>query len=106
MVQKLMDTVSNMHMLVLKYGKHDNANCFMEIHAGAGGTEAQDWAEMILRMYTMWSDKKQMQIEQIDKLKGDAAGIKSTTIKINGDMAYGFIKKRIWDSQIGSDIAI
>lgn len=92
MVQKLLDTVSNMHMLVFLNGKHDNANCFMEIHAGAGGTEAQDWAEMILRMYTMWADKKQMRIEQIDKLKGDAAGIKSATIKINGDMAYGLLK--------------
>ena len=67
----------------------------LEIHPGAGGTEACVWADMILRMYTMFCDKNNYKYEIIDKLKGDTAGIKSVTLKITGDHAYGYFKSEI-----------
>jgi len=76
-------------------GIYDTYNCFLEIHPGAGGTEACDWADMLLRMYTMFCDKNNYKYETIDKLKGETAGIKSVTIKIEGDHAYGYFKSEI-----------
>ena len=74
---------------------YDNLSCFLEIHPGAGGTEACDWADMLLRMYTMFCDKNNYKYEIIDKLKGDTAGIKSVTLKIEGNHAYGYFKSEI-----------
>jgi len=74
---------------------YDNLSCFLEIHPGAGGTEACDWADMLLRMYTMFCDKNNYKYEVIDKLKGDTAGIKSVTLKIEGNHAYGYFKSEI-----------
>jgi len=76
-------------------GIYDTYNCFLEIHPGAGGTEACDWADMLLRMYTMFCEKNNYKYETIDKLKGETAGIKSVTIKIEGDHAYGYFKSEI-----------
>jgi len=76
-------------------GPYDNLSCFLEIHPGAGGTEACDWADMLLRMYTMFCDKNNYKYEIIDKLKGDTAGIKSVTLKIDGNHAYGYFKSEI-----------
>ena len=70
----------------------DSLDCYIEIHAGAGGTESQDWAEMLRRMYLKWSDSKKFKSNLISEHKGDEAGIKSTTIKINGDYAFGWLK--------------
>ena len=64
----------------------------MEIHAGAGGTESQDWADMLRRMYLKWFDKKKFKYEIISEHKGDEAGIKSSTLKVNGDYLYGLMK--------------
>ena len=64
----------------------------MEIHAGAGGTESQDWAEMLRRMYTKWASNKDFKLQLISEHKGDEAGIKSSIIKINGDYLYGYLK--------------
>ena len=72
--------------------KMDSCNAFIEINSGAGGTESQDWAEMLLRMYLMWADKKRFQSDVIDKLDGEEAGIKSAVVKICGDFAYGLLK--------------
>tara|TARA_B100001057_G_C22865557_1_gene956352 strand:+ start:88 stop:1068 length:981 start_codon:yes stop_codon:yes gene_type:complete len=71
----------------------DSLNSYIEIHAGAGGTESQDWAEMLRRMYLKWSDFKKFKSSLISEHKGDEAGIKSSTIKIEGDYVFGWLKK-------------
>ena len=70
----------------------DSFDCYVEIHAGAGGTESQDWADMLRRMYLKWSDKKNLKFNLISEHKGEEAGIKSSTIKIEGDYAFGWLK--------------
>ena len=70
----------------------DSLDCYIEIHAGAGGTESQDWAEMLRRMYLKWSDNKKFRSNLISEHKGDEAGIKSSTIKIEGDYVFGWLK--------------
>ena len=71
----------------------DSLDCYIEIHAGAGGTESQDWAEMLRRMYIKWSDSKKFKFQLVSEHKGDEAGIKSSTIKIEGDYVFGWLKK-------------
>ena len=71
----------------------DPLDCYIEIHAGAGGTESQDWAEMLRRMYLKWSEKKNFKSDLISEHRGDEAGIKSATIKIEGDYVFGWLKK-------------
>ena len=71
----------------------DSLDCYIEIHAGAGGTESQDWADMLRRMYLKWSDKKDFKSHLISEHKGEEAGIKSSTIKIEGDYVFGWLKK-------------
>ena len=73
-------------------GEYDEADAFLTINAGAGGTDAQDWASMLLRMYTRWAESKGWKVELIDKSDGEEAGIKSATIKITGKYAYGYAK--------------
>ena len=73
-------------------GEADANNCFLEVHAGAGGTEAQDWAEMLMRMYTRWADAHGYKVEWIEESAGEEAGIKSATVKISGHNAYGWMK--------------
>ena len=70
----------------------DNLDCYVEVHAGAGGTESQDWAEMLRRMYLKWSDIKGFKSELISEHKGDEAGLKSSTIKIQGEYVFGWLK--------------
>ena len=77
---------------MLLNGKYDNLSCYLEIHPGAGGTEACDWASMLLRMYEMFCDKNNYTYKELDFQKGEEAGIKSVTIKISGDHAYGYFK--------------
>ena len=71
----------------------DSLDCYIEIHAGAGGTESQDWAEMLRRMYLKWSDQKNFKSNLISEHKGDEAGIKSSSIKVEGDYVFGWLKK-------------
>ena len=71
----------------------DSFDCYVEIHAGAGGTESQDWADMLRRMYLKWSDNKKFKSTLISEHKGEEAGIKSSTIKIEGDYVFGWLKK-------------
>ena len=73
-------------------GENDNFNIYLEIHAGAGGTESQDWADMLRRMYLKWFDKKKFDYKIISEHKGEEAGIKSSTIKVDGDYLYGLMK--------------
>ncbi len=73
-------------------GEYDEADAFLTINAGAGGTDAQDWASMLLRMYTRWAESRNWKTELVDKSDGEEAGIKSATIKITGKYAYGYAK--------------
>jgi len=73
-------------------GPFDRNNVILSINAGAGGTESCDWASMLLRMYTRWADLHQCKVKMLDELPGDEAGIKSATLSIEGDMAYGYLK--------------
>jgi len=73
-------------------GEADANDCYIEVHAGAGGTEAQDWAEMLLRMYTRWSDAHGCKSEWLEESAGEEAGIKSATLKVTGHNAYGWLK--------------
>jgi peptide chain release factor 2 len=73
-------------------GEADANDAYLEIHAGAGGTESQDWAEMLLRMYSRWAEKKGYKIEYLEESEGEEAGIKSATIQVKGENAYGWLK--------------
>ena len=73
-------------------GKHDAKNAILSLHAGAGGTEAQDWVSMLLRMYTRWAEDKGYKVTTLDILPGDEAGVKSVTILVEGLNAYGYLK--------------
>ena len=77
---------------VLLSGEADRNSTYLEIHPGAGGTESQDWAEMLLRMYIRWSESKGYKVDIVEKTQGDEAGLKSVTIKIDGNNAYGWLK--------------
>ena len=79
-------------MATLLTGEYDASNVILSIHPGAGGTEAQDWAQMLYRMYTRWAERKGFAIEVLDYLDGDEAGIKSVTFQVNGLNAYGYLK--------------
>ncbi len=72
--------------------KDDSNNCILTIHSGAGGTEAQDWAEMLMRMYLRWGEQNNFKMTIVDLLEGDGAGIKSVTIEVEGEFAYGYMK--------------
>lgn len=73
-------------------GEHDSNNAIITIHPGAGGTESQDWASMLLRMYMRWGEAHDYEVKLVDLLDGDEAGIKSAVVQVNGDNAYGFLK--------------
>ena len=98
-LEKELESINNelneLEIETLFTSEYDNLSCFLEIHPGAGGTEACDWADMLFRMYTMFCEKNGYKYEIIDKLKGDTAGIKSVTLKISGDHAYGYFKSEI-----------
>lgn len=84
--------VKRAELEALLSGEVDANDTFLEIHSGSGGTEAQDWAEMLLRMYSRWADAHKYKIEYLEETEGDVAGIKSATIKISGHNAYGWLK--------------
>lgn len=88
----LEELMSSLEVATLLNGPYDNLSCFLEIHPGAGGTEAMDWASMLLRMYERFCDANNYKYEVIDYLKGEEAGIKAVTLRISGNMAYGYFK--------------
>jgi peptide chain release factor 2 len=79
-------------LATLLTGEHDAADAILEVHPGAGGTESQDWAEMLLRMYTRWAERRGFRVETLDYQAGDEAGIKSVTLGIRGPNAYGYLR--------------
>jgi peptide chain release factor 2 len=89
---ELRDRLGRLQLESLLSGEADANDCFLEIHAGAGGTESQDWAEMLLRMYTRWAEGHAFKLEWIEESPGEEAGLKSVTVKVIGDNAYGWLK--------------
>lgn len=94
-LSKITSKISNIKTLQLFRGQYDNLNTICTLHAGAGGTEAQDWVEMLYRMYIKWASNNNFELEEIDILDGDEAGIKSVTFIIKGEFAYGYLKTEI-----------
>lgn len=90
--KKLEDDVEKIQLETLLSGKYDRNNAILTLHPGAGGTESQDWAEMLYRMYTRWATKKGYEVKELDYLEGDEAGIKSVTFEVIGENAYGYMK--------------
>lgn len=89
---KLKADLQDLKLQTLLTGKYDKNNAMLTLHAGAGGTEAQDWVQMLLRMYTRWAESKEYTVKILDFLAGDEAGIKSVTIHVIGENAYGFLR--------------
>src|SRR5579863_1551504 len=77
---------------MLLSGEADGNDCYLEVHAGAGGTEAQDWAEILLRMYVRWAEQHGYKVEWLEESAGEEAGVKSATIRVSGHNAYGWMK--------------
>jgi peptide chain release factor 2 len=90
--EKLENLLDSLEFRKMMSEEGDNMSAVLEINAGAGGTESQDWANMLLRMYKMWADKNNFKIKLVDSNDGDVAGIKSVTIEIEGEFAYGNLK--------------
>lgn len=92
-IPQLLKHSDTMRLEALLSGEADPNPCFLEVHSGAGGTEAQDWALMLLRMYTRWAESRKFKVTYMEESPGEEAGIKSAIIKISGHMAYGWLKK-------------
>ena len=91
--EKILQDSTDVRYLNIMNGEADSSSAFLEIHAGAGGTESQDWAEMIQRMYLRWSESKGFKVTLLQETRGEEAGVKSVTLKINGDYVYGWLKR-------------
>ncbi|MBN1037536.1 peptide chain release factor 2 [Clostridium botulinum] len=91
-IKEIEEEIDNYNMEILLSGEYDKNNAILTLHVGVGGTDANDWTEMLLRMYTRWCEKKNYKVEMIDLLEGDEAGIKSVTLKVIGEYAYGYLK--------------
>src|SRR5262249_7016016 len=91
-LKRLKADVARRELEALLSGEADSNDSYVEVHAGAGGTESQDWAEMLMRMYTRWAEHHRYKIEWIEETEGEAAGIKSATVQVKGRNAYGWLK--------------
>ncbi len=91
-IKQLQKDVEKLEIETMLSGKYDKNNAIITIHPGAGGTESQDWAEMLYRMYSRWANKNMYQIKELDYLEGEEAGLKSVTFEIIGENAYGYMK--------------
>ena len=92
MLSEFVTTFENIRIKTLLSGEYDGDNAILSLHAGAGGTESCDWAQMLFRMYSKWADSRGYELVVLDSLDGDEAGIKSITFQINGENAYGYLK--------------
>jgi peptide chain release factor 2 len=91
-LEKLKDEAEKLQLKSLLSGEVDGNDAFLEVNAGAGGTEAQDWAQILLRMYMRWAERRGYKVDLLDRSDGEEAGIKSATLRINGEQAYGWLK--------------
>lgn len=94
-IDRLQDSINDLELKQMLSDKDDERNCQLGINAGAGGTEAQDWSEMLMRMYMRWGEKNGYKVTVLDYLDGDGAGIKSCTLNFEGPFAYGYLKAEI-----------
>ena len=94
-IKELADGIEDVEFKSMLSGPNDNKDCILTIHPGAGGTESQDWVEMLFRMYMRWGEQNGFKIKIVDMLDGDVAGLKSVTIEIAGEYAYGYAKAEI-----------
>ena len=88
-LQRLTETLARRRFELAMSGEHDPANALLSISPGAGGTESQDWADMLLRMYLRWGERRGYQVDELDLLPAEEAGIKSVTVRLAGRLAYG-----------------
>ena len=93
-LRRLKDEVARRELEALLSGEADANDSFLEVHAGAGGTESQDWANMLLRMYTRWAEQRRFKVEFFEETPGEEAGIKSATIQVKGRNAYGWLDRK------------
>jgi peptide chain release factor 2 len=91
-LKSLKAEVARRELEALLSGEADANDCYLEVHAGAGGTESQDWASMLMRMYVRWAEQHGYKVEWIEETEGEGAGIKSATVQIKGHNAYGWLK--------------
>ena len=91
-IKKLSHEIEQLRLETLLKGKYDANNAILTLHAGAGGTEAQDWASMLYRMYLRYAEREGFTVKELDRLDGDEAGIKAVTFMVSGDNAYGYLK--------------
>ncbi len=91
----LEDTIATAELECMFSGEHDTTNAIVAIHAGAGGTEAQDWVEILMRMYLRWAENKGFKTDILDHLAGDEAGVKSVTIMVKGRYAFGYLRSEV-----------
>lgn len=90
--ESILNSLEELEFKNMLSGEEDTLNAVIEINPGAGGTESQDWASMLMRMYIMWAEKQGFKVKEIDYQKGDEAGIKSVTLEVEGEFAYGYLK--------------
>ena len=91
-IESMKKDLESLRLTTLLSGEYDQNDCILSLHAGAGGTEAQDWCQMLYRMYTRFAERMGLAVKELDYLDGDEAGVKSVTFEVSGDYAYGFLK--------------
>lgn len=91
-IKHITEEIERFRIEILLSGEYDRNNAIVTLHAGVGGTDAQDWTEMLLRLYSRWCDKKGYKVDTLEYLSGDEAGIKGVTLKVTGEFAYGYLK--------------
>lgn len=92
-IRKIEEDLNQLEINLFLCGKYDRSDCLLSIHAGQGGTEACDWAEMLERMYRRYAERRKWRVEEIDRMKGEETGIKSVELQISGPFAYGYLRK-------------
>ena len=91
-VERIEQEISDLEFARMMSGENDRNDAIVEIHAGMGGTESQDWVQMLLRMYLMWCERRGFKVDVLDELAGEEAGLKSVAFQVSGDWAYGYLK--------------
>ena len=91
-LEQLEAQLANLEFRRMFSGEHDPSDCYVDIQSGSGGTEAQDWANMLLRMYLRWADAHEFKVEITELSEGEVAGIKSATVRVQGEYAYGWLR--------------
>ena len=105
-LKQISEQVEAIELKLMLDGEHDINNALLYIHPGAGGTESQDWAAMLMRMYLRWCERRGYKTETLDLTPGDEAGIKTATILVTGEYAYGYLARRSGDSSLGAAVAV